>query len=67
MERLIIKGGKQLQGEINCSGAKNSGLPILAASILIDDSVLIGNLPHLKDISTNARTFEFNGHRHLFS
>ena len=52
MERLIIKGGKQLQGEINCSGAKNSGLPILAASILINDSVLIGNLPHLKDIST---------------
>lgn len=52
MEKLIIKGGNQLHGEINCSGAKNAGLPILASSILFSDSIQVGNLPHLKDIST---------------
>ncbi len=52
MEKLIIKGGNQLHGEINCSGAKNAGLPILASSILFSESILVGNLPHLKDIST---------------
>ena len=52
MEKLIIKGGNQLHGEINCSGAKNAGLPILASSILFNKNVKINNLPHLKDIST---------------
>jgi len=52
MERLIIRGGNQLHGEVNCSGAKNSGLPILAATILLDTPTKIGNLPHLQDIST---------------
>ena len=52
MERLIIKGGIQLHGEVNCSGAKNAGLPILASTILFDDPISIFNLPHLKDIST---------------
>ena len=52
MERLIIKGGIQLHGEVECSGAKNAGLPILASSILFDNSISIFNLPHLKDIST---------------
>ena len=52
MERLIIKGGNQLHGEVNCSGAKNSGLPILASTILLDTPAKIGNLPHLQDITT---------------
>ena len=52
MERLIIKGGNQLHGEVNCSGAKNSGLPILASTILLDSPAKIGNLPHLQDITT---------------
>ena len=52
MERLIIRGGNQLHGEVNCSGAKNSGLPILAATILLDTPTKIGNLPHLQDITT---------------
>ena len=52
MERLIIKGGNQLHGEVSCSGAKNSGLPILAATILLDTPAKIGNLPHLQDITT---------------
>lgn len=52
MDRLIIHGGKALEGEIRISGAKNSALPILAASLLTDDPMLLGNLPHLHDITT---------------
>ena len=52
MERLIIKGGNQLHGQVDCSGAKNAGLPILASTILLDDVAKIGNLPHLQDITT---------------
>lgn len=52
MDRLIIKGGKPLKGEIRISGAKNSALPILAASLLTDDPLVVGNLPHLHDITT---------------
>ncbi len=52
MDRLIIQGGKSLQGEIRISGAKNSALPILASSLLTDEPLIVGNLPHLHDITT---------------
>jgi len=52
MDKLIIEGGVRLDGEIRISGAKNSALPILAASLLTDDALTIGNLPHLHDITT---------------
>ncbi len=52
MDKLIISGGVRLNGEISISGAKNSALPILAATLLIDKPVNIGNLPHLHDITT---------------
>ncbi len=52
MEKLISKGGSRLVGEIRISGAKNSALPILAASLLTEEPLLIGNLPHLQDITT---------------
>ena len=52
MDRLIITGGNQLDGEIRISGAKNSSLPILAATLLADAPVKVGNLPHLQDITT---------------
>ena len=61
MERLIIKGGNHLQGEIDCSGAKNAGLPILASTILLDGSALIGNLPHLQDITTKLELLNSMG------
>ena len=51
MDRLIINGGVRLSGEIRIAGAKNSALPILAATLLTDDLVK-GNLPHLYDITT---------------
>ena len=52
MEKLIIQGGTPLDGEIRISGAKNSALPILAATLLCDEPVKITNLPHLHDITT---------------
>lgn len=52
MDKLIITGGKPLKGEIYISGSKNSALPILAATLLTDQPVTIGNLPHLHDITT---------------
>ncbi|NHN39661.1 UDP-N-acetylglucosamine 1-carboxyvinyltransferase [Pseudomaricurvus alcaniphilus] len=52
MDKLIITGGKPLSGEIRISGSKNSGLPILAATLLADAPVQICNLPHLNDITT---------------
>ncbi len=52
MDKLIIKGGNRLDGEIRISGAKNSGLPILAATLLADSPMHICNLPHLNDITT---------------
>ena len=52
MEKLLIKGGNQLRGKISCSGAKNAALPILAASILCNEKLLLKNLPYLQDITT---------------
>ena len=52
MDKLIIKGGVALQGEIPISGAKNAALPILASTLLADGPVTVGNVPHLHDITT---------------
>lgn len=52
MDKLIISGGCTLNGEIRISGAKNAALPILAASLLSETPVVIGNIPHLHDITT---------------
>lgn len=52
MDKLIITGGARLDGEIRVSGAKNSGLPILAATLLADSPMHVCNLPHLNDITT---------------
>ena len=52
MEKLLIQGGVSLKGEIRIAGAKNSALPILAATLLTHDTVKVCNLPHLYDITT---------------
>ena len=52
MEKLLIKGGKSLSGKISCSGAKNAALPMIAATILCDEKVVLKNLPYLQDITT---------------
>lgn len=52
MDKLLITGGTQLSGEVKISGAKNAALPILAATLLASGRCDIGNVPHLRDVST---------------
>lgn len=59
VDKLIIKGGAALDGEIRISGAKNAVLPIMAATLLADTTVVIRNVPHLHDVTT---TMELLGH-----
>jgi len=55
MDKLAITGGPRLEGEVRISGAKNATLPILAASILTDERVTVGNVPHLRDVTTTIQ------------
>ncbi len=52
MDKLIIRGGNPLSGEVRISGAKNAALPILAATLLADGPMMVSNVPHLNDITT---------------
>jgi UDP-N-acetylglucosamine 1-carboxyvinyltransferase len=52
MDKLLIQGGRRLQGEVRASGAKNATLPIAAAALLTDQPLIIGNVPHLEDVAT---------------
>ena len=52
MQKLIIVGGKKLNGTVNISGSKNATLPILAASILNKNKITIKNIPLVKDVET---------------
>ncbi|HKK13574.1 MAG TPA: UDP-N-acetylglucosamine 1-carboxyvinyltransferase [Gammaproteobacteria bacterium] len=53
MDKLIISGGMRLDGDIRISGAKNAVLPILVATLLADETVVVGNVPHLHDVTTS--------------
>jgi UDP-N-acetylglucosamine 1-carboxyvinyltransferase len=52
LDKLAITGGARLDGEVQISGAKNAALPILAATILTDQRVALGHVPHLRDVTT---------------
>ena len=52
MDKLIITGGRPLSGDVRISGSKNAALPILSATLLAREPVVIGNIPHLRDITT---------------
>lgn len=52
MDKLLIKGGNRLSGEITISGAKNAALPILCAGLLSADPLQLSNVPNLHDVST---------------
>ncbi len=52
MDKLIITGGRPLEGQVWISGAKNAVLPILSATLLADGPMTIGNVPHLQDVTT---------------
>ncbi|MCD8012935.1 MAG: UDP-N-acetylglucosamine 1-carboxyvinyltransferase [Lachnospiraceae bacterium] len=61
MEQYIIRGGIPLAGEVEISGAKNAALGILAAAIMTDDTVLIDNLPDVRDINVLLEAMESIG------
>ena len=52
MDKLLITGGRRLDGTLRNSGAKNSALKILAATLLTEEACLIANVPHLHDVTT---------------
>ena len=55
MDKFVIEGGHPLSGSIRISGAKNAALPVLAASLLTGDDVVLDNLPSVRDVRTMAR------------
>ncbi|MGB7055639.1 MAG: UDP-N-acetylglucosamine 1-carboxyvinyltransferase [bacterium] len=63
MARFVIEGGTRLSGEVKVSGAKNSALPIIAASLLTDQKVVLHNIPDVEDVRTMIQLAEHLGSR----
>ena len=61
MDKLLIRGGRSLDGEIRASGAKNAALPALIASLLADSPLQVWNIPHLHDITTTLELLQHLG------
>jgi len=61
MDKLKIRGGTRLAGEITVSGAKNAALPILAASLLTADEFIVDNVPQLQDVATALKLLKLMG------
>ena len=61
MERIRIRGGRPLRGVIPIGGAKNAALPLMVASLLTDETLTLGNLPHVVDIATLANLLRQHG------
>src|SRR5580765_3755214 len=52
MDKLLIRGGNRLSGDVTISGAKNAALPILCAGLLTADNLQLSNVPNLQDVTT---------------
>jgi UDP-N-acetylglucosamine 1-carboxyvinyltransferase len=61
MDKIRIRGGRQLKGQIQISGAKNAALPLMAACLLTEETLTLSNLPHLADITTLANLLVQHG------
>ena len=61
MDKIRIRGGRALTGAIPISGAKNAALPLMTAALLSDETLTLGNLPHLADIATLATLLAQHG------
>lgn len=55
MDKIMIKGGERLIGEVAVSGSKNAALPLFAASLLAEGDNVLNNVPNLRDIDTMSR------------
>lgn len=58
MDKLLINGGKPLDGKVQISGAKNAALPAMAASLLTEEEILLENVPVVRDIKTMAKLLQ---------
>lgn len=58
MDKFLVRGGKPLKGKVEISGAKNSALPCLAATLLSSETVILHNVPYVKDLITQRRLLE---------
>ena len=67
MDKLVIEGGTPLKGSVSISGAKNAALPIMFASILLDDPVSLSNVPDLRDIHTTLKLLNILGCKATFA
>src|SRR5690606_26219988 len=63
MDKLLIRGGRRLQGEVTISGAKNAALPDLCAALLSAEPVTLANVPQLQDVSTTLKLLRNMGVR----
>ena len=63
MEQYVIKGGNPLVGEVEIGGAKNAALAILAAAVMTDDTVMIENMPDVRDTNVMLQAMESIGVR----
>jgi len=61
MDRIRIRGGRPLSGEIKVGGAKNAALPLMVAGLLTDDRLILSNVPRLADIQTMGQLLEQHG------
>ncbi len=61
MDKIVIRGGDRLRGEVSVSGAKNSVLPILSATLLTPEKCIIENVPNLRDVRTMMKILEHLG------
>ena len=61
MDKLLIRGGRRLNGEVTISGAKNAALPELCAALLTDEPVRLANVPRLRDVDTMLRLLRSMG------
>jgi UDP-N-acetylglucosamine 1-carboxyvinyltransferase len=61
MDKFVIEGGMPLEGEVEISGAKNSALPVLAASLLTAEPVMLRRIPRVRDIATMQRLLRHTG------
>ena len=58
MEKFVIQGGVPLSGELSVAGNKNAALPILAASLLTEEEIVVGNVPRIRDVNSMLALLE---------
>src|SRR5207237_3749565 len=61
MDKLPIRGGRRLEGEVTISGAKNAALPELCAALLTPEPVTLANVPRLQDVNTTLKLLRSMG------